>query len=84
MEYLREAWTEKEVTKFENEVQKRLQVLATHPYTGITRNDDNTNTRQIVINKHILLIYKVKPSKQRIDLLVFWNTHQNPRKLLIK
>jgi hypothetical protein len=32
----------------------------------------------------VALIYKYKPQKNEIDLLVFWNTYRNPGKLNVK
>jgi plasmid stabilization system protein ParE len=81
IDYLREAWSETEVKSFQEEVARRLEVLVTQPYLGVARNEKKIYTRQIVINKRVLLIYQIKPLKQRIDLLRFWNTYQNPKRL---
>ena len=84
IEYLRKFWSEKVVEKFENQVKKRLAVLETHPYIGRRRSDGDNYIRRTLINKRILLIYQVKPRKQRIDLLIFWNTYRDPKKLKLK
>ncbi len=65
-------------------VDKRLINLSKHPGIGNARNKKYPNIRSTLIHKRILLVYKHKPSKNEIDLLVFWNTHQNPQKLKVK
>ncbi|GAA4752880.1 type II toxin-antitoxin system RelE/ParE family toxin [Flavisolibacter ginsenosidimutans] len=84
IEYLRTRWSEKVVEKFENGVKRRLQALESHPYLGRPRSQNSIHIRRTIINKRILLIYQVKPNKRRIDLLVFWNTYLNPKKLKLK
>ncbi len=84
IEYLKTGWSDAVVQKFKNEVQKRLAVLSEHPYIGVARNAKQKNIRQLVIHKRLLLIYHVKPTKDRIDLVTFWNTYQHPQKLFIQ
>ncbi len=84
IEYLQSAWTSKEISNFILQVDKRLANLAKHPEIGSPRNKKNRNIRSILVHKRILLLYKYKPVKKEIDLLIFWNTYQNPRKLKVK
>jgi plasmid stabilization system protein ParE len=81
IDYLRKEWSENEVQTFADEIIKRLETLAAQPYIGMAKSDKESNIRQIVINKRIVLIYQIKPLKQRIDLLRFWNTYRNPQRL---
>jgi plasmid stabilization system protein ParE len=82
--YLELAWTAKEISNFVLSVDKRLTNLSKHPRIGNARNTKYPNIRSTLVHKRILLIYKHKPSKNEIDLLVFWNTAQNPKKLKVK
>jgi plasmid stabilization system protein ParE len=75
-------WTEKEIAAFVLLADKKIALLSKHPLTGSPRNLRNTNIRFTLVHKRVLLIYKYR--KNEIDLLVFWNTYQNPRKLKIK
>jgi plasmid stabilization system protein ParE len=79
--YLELAWTAKEISNFVLSVEKRLDNLAKHPRIGNARNKKYPNIRSTLVHKRILLIYKYKPLKSEIDLLLFWNTSQNPKKL---
>ena len=36
---------------------------------------------QAVRDQRVSLIYRYKPLKKEIDLLLIWNTYQNPKKL---
>jgi plasmid stabilization system protein ParE len=82
--YLEQAWTAKEMSNFVLLVDKRLANLSKNPRIGNPRNKKYPNIRCTLVHKRVLLIYKHKPSKNEIDLLVFWNTYQNPRKLKVK
>ena len=84
IDYLEQAWTAKEISNFVLLVDKRLAGLSKHPRTGNPRNKKYLNIRTTLVHKRILLVYKHKPLKNEIDLLVFWNTYQNPRKLKVK
>lgn len=84
IDYLKEAWTAKEVSNFISLTDKLLANLSKNPRIGNPRNKKYQNIRSTLVHKRILLIYKHKPLKNEIDLLVFWNTYQNPRKLKVK
>src|SRR5690606_15578422 len=84
IEYLLKERTDKEVSRFVKLVDDKLSYLAKHPQIGSPRNKKYPNIRYCVIHKRIALIYRHKPSKNEIDLLVFWNTWAHPRKLRIR
>jgi len=84
MRYLEEFWTEKEISKFASLVEKKLLLLSRHPELGSSRNKRHSNVRHTVIHKRVSLIYRVRPQKKQIELLLFWNTYQNPARLKIK
>jgi plasmid stabilization system protein ParE len=81
IDYLREEWTDKEVDTFINLVEKKVYNLSNHPRLGASRNKKYSNTRFTLIHKRVALIYRHKPVKNEIELLLFWNTSQNPKKL---
>ncbi len=82
--YLLEAWTAKEISNFVIMVDSKLTNLAKHPEIGSSRNKKYPNIRCTLVHKRIMLVYKYKPLTNEIDLLVFWNTYQNPKKLKAK
>ena len=82
--YLQNAWTENEVSNFVIAVDKWISGLQKHPKSGTPRNIKTPDIRFSVVHKRIILVYKYKPQKNEIDLLVFWNTNQHPKKLRAK
>ncbi|MBZ4187631.1 type II toxin-antitoxin system RelE/ParE family toxin [Niabella beijingensis] len=81
IKYLQDAWTQREVNNFIEQTDKLILRLSRFPQSGRSRNKKYQNIRCAVLHKRVLLIYKYKPIKNEIDLLVFWNTWQNPKKL---
>ncbi|HYK46414.1 MAG TPA: type II toxin-antitoxin system RelE/ParE family toxin [Parafilimonas sp.] len=81
VDYLKQNWTGKEVDKFIDLVEKKIHNLSNHPRLGVSRNKKYPNIRLTLIHKRVALIYRHKPAMNEIELLVFWNTSQNPRKL---
>jgi len=84
IKYLETAWTDREVKKFINDVERKIKNLSLNPETGSSRNKKQPNIRHTVIHKRVSLIYRFKPIKMEVELLLFWNTYQNPKKLRVK
>jgi len=84
IKYLETEWTEREVKKFITNVEKQIKTLSGQPRIGSPRNKKQPNIRHTVIHKRVSLIYRYKPTKKEVELLWFWNTYQNPKKLKIK
>ena len=82
--YLQKEWTEKELSNFIKSVDNKISSLSKHPLIGTSKGHPDLNIRSVLVHKRILLIYKFYPTEKKIDLLVFWNTAQNPRKLRLK
>ncbi|HVZ97845.1 MAG TPA: hypothetical protein VG847_13275 [Chitinophagaceae bacterium] len=82
--YLQNEWTAKEISNFVILVDRKIASLSRQPATGKPRNKKYPHIRFTIIHKRMALIYKYKPSKNEIDLLVFWNTYRNPGKLRVK
>lgn len=82
--YLETKWTVREVRKFITDVEKKIKALSGQPTIGSARNKKQPNIRHTVIHKRVSLIYRYKPIKKEIELLLFWNTYQNPKKLKVK
>jgi len=80
IEYLEETWTKKEVDYFIGLVEKKLESISRIPQLG-TMTGRRKNVRKVVIHKRVILFYRHKPLKGEIELLLFWNTYQNPGRL---
>ncbi len=83
-QYLEANWTEKEVEGFKVLVEKKIENISHHPKLGSARNKSTPHIRFTLIHKRVALIYKFKPANNEIELMVFWNTSQNPRKMKLK
>jgi plasmid stabilization system protein ParE len=84
IEYLETKWTDREVKKFISDTERKIKTLAGQPGIGSSRNKKHRDIRHTVIHKRVSLIYRHKPRKKEIELLRFWNTYQNPKKLKLK
>jgi plasmid stabilization system protein ParE len=80
IEYLETEWTEKEVEKFIAAVKRKLHLLSSNLYLGALTNK-RKNVRKSVIHRRVILFFRLKPSKNEIELIRFWTTRQNPRRL---
>jgi len=80
MLYLEKVWTQKETSYFLTLLQKKLDVISRHPYIGSPRSKKDPTIRSTILNKRVILIYKVKNRRNQIEILLFWNTWQYPKK----
>jgi plasmid stabilization system protein ParE len=80
IQYLKSVWTEKEVDKFTSETKRKLILLTAQPYIGNITNR-RLNIRKTLIGKRILLIYRYTPGNGEIELLLFFNTWQDRKKI---
>lgn len=84
IEYLESAWTEREVKKFMHDVEKKIKLLSAQPLTGSEKSKKQPQIRHTLIHKRVSLIYRIASRKKQVELLLFWNTYQNPKKLTIR
>lgn len=78
--YLLNNWSQDVLQHFADKTNSVLDHVASGRVKGIPVKG-RANTFQILITKHNYLYYRVKPRKQQMHLLVFWNTNRNPKKL---
>ena len=81
LDYLEEAWTEREIQSFINQVDKLLIRIAGNPEM-FQESRNKKNIRKGFITKHNTLYYRVKPRKKELELLTFWDNRQDPEKLV--
>ena len=80
VDYLKQAWSEKEVEKFVTRTEEMLLLLKRYPEM-CRPSLKRKNVRIGILDKHTQLIYHYKPRKKQIEILLFWGTKQNPSKL---
>lgn len=78
--YLEKEWSAREIINFVNAVEEKLQLIAIYPDLFITTNK-RKHIHKVVISKQIILFYRHYKIKNQVELLIFWDTRQNPVKL---
>ena len=78
LEYLEDKWTVKELGSFIARAEEVLSHICQNPLLYPCSKESDTHKSVIV--KQVSLFYRVKP--QEVELLVFWNNHQDLAKLL--
>jgi plasmid stabilization system protein ParE len=76
IDYLEANWTKKEIKNFVIQTNTIAQLLSEFPHLG--RYSFEKDSREVLITKHNILIYK--EYGDRIDLIVFFDTRQDPIK----
>ncbi|MCC6182380.1 MAG: type II toxin-antitoxin system RelE/ParE family toxin [Bacteroidia bacterium] len=76
IKYLEKDWTKKEIEKLVSNTQKVLQQIESGSIKF--RTSGKKDIHEVLVTKHNLLIYRIK--KNQIDLLVFYDTRQHPKK----
>ncbi len=82
LNFLEETWSIRDVEKFINEVDNILELISKKPYL-FEASRKSKNIRKGLITKHNTLYYRVKPKKQEIELITFWDNRQDPKKLIL-
>ena len=81
IKYLSTSWNLLTIINFLDRVDDTVETLrATPELYPLHRKKDNVH--KCVLNKHVTLYYMIV-SKSRVDLLSFWNTHQDPDSLKV-
>lgn len=80
LDYLENAWTEREIKNFITEVEHLLNQIKENP-DMFEKSEKMKNIRKGFISKHNTLYYRVRPRKKEVQLLLFWNNRMDPGKL---
>ncbi len=80
IEYLEIHWTDNEIINFKDRVKQYLELLAEEPYIG-KRPGKRKNVYMGLIIKPVSIIYRVKVITKEIELLLFIDNRQDPRKI---
>jgi plasmid stabilization system protein ParE len=79
LEYLYENWGAKEVDNFIDKTDAVIKIIVENPQIFV-KSIKKKNVRNGFITKHNSLFYKVKPRKNEIVLLTFWDNRKDPLK----
>lgn len=78
LEYLDENWTKKEIENFIGKTESVLNVIRENPNMFVK--SAKKNICKAVITKQNTLYYHIKPNKEEIVLLSFWDNRKDPKK----
>lgn len=75
LDFLSDKWGEKITTKFINQTEKSISLIAQFPtlYECI---GGFSEVRKVVLHKNCSFLYRI--ANEKIELLVFWDTRQEP------
>ena len=79
LEYLDENWTQKELSAFINRTEEAIGHICGNPL--LYPYSKESDTHKCVVVKQVSLFYRKQTSV--IELLVFWDSRQDPAKLLL-
>lgn len=80
IDYLQEEFGERSVKEFVNTVDNKIELISSNPYL-FRKSIIQRNIFITVVHKRTTLVYRYRPVKKIVQLLVFWNTRMNPQKL---
>lgn len=78
--YLQKKWNTHVILTFIDKVDHLLQIISNNPDIFPEINKKN-KVRRCVVVKQVSLFYKINENQKQVDLLTFWDTRQNPKKL---
>jgi len=78
LRYLEKEWSHKVAIEFLLKIDRRIELLATHPYAGASSSSKIKDVRGLLITRHNRLYYKIKGDK--IIILNMYDTRMNPKK----
>ena len=78
IKYLEQEWYNTVLNEFLDRVESAIRKICDNPLL-YPLHDPSKNIRRCIINGRIILFYKIIDDAT-IDILLFWNTSQNPDK----
>lgn len=79
LEYLQNEWGNQVIQDFVFKTESVLSQIRLYPKM-YESSESYKNVRKAFITKHNLMVYKIKPRKKEIELLIFWDTRQDYKK----
>ncbi|MDP2112590.1 MAG: hypothetical protein Q8K69_00880 [Bacteroidota bacterium] len=83
IDYLNENWSKKEMIQFNHRTQITINAIVKNP--GIfSISATNKEIRRAVVDKNNSFFYRIDTYNQKIHLLTFFDSRQDPKKLKLK
>lgn len=80
VKHLEKEWSDREIAHFVIAVEEKLNGIAIFPEMFVKTNA-HKNIHRAIISKQTILFYRYRKIKRRVELVEFWDTRQNPKKL---
>ncbi len=80
VDYIKSKWTQKEFDNFLDEVERITKAIEHNPKL-FRVSAKRKNMHLALITKHNMMIYQLQPNKKQINILLVWDTRQNPKQL---
>lgn len=80
IKYLEENWTEKELKKFAQSLERRINLIAIRPQIFPISRKKN-EIRRSVLDKHNTIYYRVHVKNKLVEILTLWGSRRDPEKL---
>jgi plasmid stabilization system protein ParE len=78
--YLEYTWGKTTTQKFTQKTLKHIHLISAYPQL-FRESEKYKNQFKTVINKQVSLIYRYKPKKGEIELVLFWDNRREPSQL---
>lgn len=78
-DYLQEEWGVSVVRNFVKEVDRIIQEIKSNPY-AFEVSKKYKNVRKGLVTEHNTMFYRVKPRKEVIEILIFWDNRQDDKR----
>ena len=79
IQYLKENWSDKEISNFILRTNNLISMLTQHPEM-CRPSQKRKHVRIAFLNKQTQMVYHYKPRKSEIVILLFWHPKRNPSK----
>jgi len=76
-EYIEANWTEKELRKLSNEIERTVNLISNNP--NLFPKSENRNVRKVVVKKLNTIYYRLK-EEETVEILSFFSNRKNPNK----
>jgi len=80
IDWLELHWTNREIENFINDTDAIIESIKQNPYLFTASEKENT-IRKGMVNSIVSVFYRVRHAEGEIDILLFWDGRQNPKKL---
>lgn len=83
IDYLNDNWSKREMVQFNQRTQMTINAIRKNP--GIfPASNKNKEIRKAIVDKNNSFFYRVDSYNQKIHLLTFFDSRQDPKKLKLK